>query len=216
MNAHKLTTRSTPVMLLGLLGLVGCLPGGSGSAPTSPGSNPPTISGSPPTAVVAGSSYSFRPVAAGGNGDPLSFSVQNLPVWASFDSSTGAVAGQPTLGNVGVYKNIIISVSDGVSSASLVAFDITVSQVALGSMTLSWTSPTENTDGSSLSDLAGYRIYYGTSEGVYPNRVVIDTAGISSYVIENLVPDTYFVVATSVNAAGVESAFSNVAVKTVL
>ncbi len=40
-------------------------------------------------------------------------------------------------------------------------FDITVNQIALGSATLSWKPPTENADGSALTNLAGYRIYYG-------------------------------------------------------
>ena len=70
-------------------------------------------------------------------------------------------------------------------------------------------------DGTVLTDLAGYRIYYGLSEGYYPNRIDIDTPGIAAYVVENLVPQTYYFVATSVNSAGAESIFSNVAVKTV-
>ena len=45
---------------------------------------------------------------------------------------------------------------------SLPAFSITVTQVGLGSMSLSWTPPTQNTDGSALTDLAGYKLYYGT------------------------------------------------------
>ena len=43
----------------------------------------------------------------------------------------------------------------------------------------------------------------------------IDTPGISSYVIENLLPDTYYIVATAFTTSGVESGFSNEAVKTV-
>ena len=46
-------------------------------------------------------------------------------------------------------------------------FHVEVTQSALGSMTLSWTAPTENTDGSQLNDLAGYKLYYGTSAGNY-------------------------------------------------
>jgi len=82
-------------------------------------------------------------------------------------------------------------------------------------MTLSWTPPTQNSDGSVLTDLAGYNIYFGSSQGNYPNRVGIDNQSISTYVIENLLPDTYYVVATSLNSQGVESTYSNVAVKTV-
>ncbi len=180
-----------------------------------PQNNPPTISGNPQTAVMMGDNYSFTPSASDPDGDTLTFSVQNQPVWASFDSSIGRLSGQPSLGDVGVFERVVISVSDGQASASTPEFSITVSQAELGSMTLSWTPPTENTDGTALTDLAGYRIYYGLSEGIYPDQVNIETAGLASYVVENLVPNTYYVVATSVNSMGVESAYSNVAVKTV-
>ena len=177
--------------------------------------NPPTISGSPPDAVMTGDTYSFTPTASDSDGDTLTFSVENLPSWASFDTSTGEISGQPALGDVGVFSGVVVSVSDGNAKTSLPSYSITVSQAALGSVTVSWTPPTENTDGSALTNLSGYRIYYGPSEGNYPNKIDINTAGIASYVVENLLPDTYYIVATSVNSAGVESAFSNMTIKTV-
>ena len=185
------------------------------SDPTNAQNRPPTIAGNPQKAVMMGDSYSFTPTASDPDGDVLTFSVQNLPVWATFDTATGEVSGQPSLADVGIFEDVIISVSDGAASSSLSAFSITVSQVALGSITLSWTPPTENVDGTTLVDLAGYRIYYGFAEGNYPNRIEVDTAGISTYVLENLVPQTYYVVATSLNSSGIESSFSNVAIKTV-
>ncbi|MDH3545876.1 MAG: fibronectin type III domain-containing protein [Gammaproteobacteria bacterium] len=94
-------------------------------------------------------------------------------------------------------------------------FSITVTEIGLGSMTLSWTAPTENTDGTPLTDLAGFNIYYGQSQGSYPNRIRIDNPSIDTYVVGNLLPNTYYAVATSFNTAGIESAYSNVAVKTV-
>jgi len=203
-----------------MLTLTGCLSEeDSGSdftgSPPVVQNNPPTISGNPQTAVMMGDGYSFMPTASDPDGDALTFNVTNLPVWASFDAGTGEISGQPSLADVGIFSQVRVSVSDGSDSASLPAFDITVAQAALGSMTLSWTPPLENTDGTALTDLAGYRIYYGETQGQYPNKVVIDAPGIASYVVENLLPKTYYVVATSVNASGVESAYSNVAVKTV-
>ena len=82
-------------------------------------------------------------------------------------------------------------------------------------MTLTWTAPTANTDGSPLTDLNGYRIYYGTSSGVYPNQVQVDNPGVTSFVIENLAPNTYYFVSTSINSVGVESEFSNEAITSV-
>jgi len=216
---HRKSATTVMILLAALLG--GCLAKENASivrsadGDTPAQNNPPTISGSPQTAVMAENDYDFAPTASDPDGDDLMFSAANLPAWASFSTSTGRVSGRPSLADVGVFENIVISVSDGEYATSLSGFSITVSQTALGSLEVSWTPPTENTDGTTLTDLAGYRIYYGLAEGNYPNQISIDTAGIASYVIENLVPDTYYVVATAINTAGLESSFSNVAIETV-
>lgn len=200
----------------------GCLsdesPVDDGAGPTTgnaSGNSPPSISGTPKTSALVGGVYEFRPNASDSDGDPLTFSIDNKPRWADFDSNSGRLAGELSLGDEGIYEGIRINVSDGESQRSLPAFSVTVSANADGSMTLSWTAPSENTDGSALTDLAGYNIYYGESPGVYPNRIRINSPGITTYVVENLLPTTYYVVATSFNAAGVESSFSNMATKTV-
>jgi len=184
--------------------------------PNATGENsPPTISGNPPPAVNVGDTYSFTPSADDPEGDPLSFSIENQPNWLEFDPSTGNLTGVATLGNEGRYEGIMINASDGDKTSSLGPFAIEITQVALGSATLSWTPPTENTDGSPLMDLSAYKIYWGTTQGVYVNSVRIDNPGISTYVVENLVPNTYYFVATSINGAGEESSYSNVAMKIV-
>nr|WP_275447086.1 kelch repeat-containing protein [Pseudoalteromonas sp. Of7M-16] len=86
----------------------------------------PLITGTPVTETVAYNAYSFVPTISDIENDSLEFSVQNLPSWASFDSLTGEIAGAPSNENVGVYPEIIISVTDGESSAQLEAFDLEV------------------------------------------------------------------------------------------
>jgi len=173
----------------------------------------PTISGTPPDQINEGIAYSFTPTASDPDNDTLSFSVAGLPGWANFNTSNGRISGTPGSGDVGSYSGITITVSDGSASANLGPFSITVNAVSLGSVTLNWTPPTENDDGSALTDLAGYKIYWGTTPGSYPNSVTLDNPGLTSYVVDNLSPGTYEFVATSFNAAGVESAYSNVATK---
>jgi len=184
--------------------------------PVPPGSNgAPTISGNPASAVKMGEAYSFTPSTSDPEGDTLTFSVQNMPLWARFESATGQLSGIPTLGDVGTYNGITISVSDGPNSASLAAYSISVTQVSLGSATLSWTLPTQNEDGSPLTDLAGFKIYYGTNSGSYSTPIRIDNPGITTYVVENLTPTTYYFVSAAFNSSDVESAFSNEAIKVV-
>ncbi len=86
---------------------------------------------------------------------------------------------------------------------------VTVNQIGLGSATLSWTPPTQNSDGSPLTDLTGYKIYYGNESGNYQRSIQIDNPGIAIYVVENLTPNTYYFVLTAINSSGVESRFSN-------
>jgi hypothetical protein len=95
----------------------------------------------------------------------------------------------------------------------LAAFDIEVVATATGSVSITWNPPTERTDGTPLGDLAGYRIYFGTDPEDFHNSIAIHNPGITTYLIEELTPATYFVVATSFDSTGAESWFSNVASK---
>ena len=179
------------------------------------GNSPPQISGTPATSVNEGENYSFTPTATDADGDSLTFSISAQPSWASFDTATGTLSGTPSPADVGVYADIVISVTDGQASASLPAFSISVEAISLGSTTLNWTAPTENEDGTALTDLAGFKIYWGTTPGVYTDSVTIDNPSVTTYVVENLSPGTYEFVATAYNADGVESRFSGTATKVI-
>ncbi|HKU15633.1 MAG TPA: putative Ig domain-containing protein [Steroidobacteraceae bacterium] len=176
----------------------------------------PTISGTPPTTVKSGVAYAFTPTAKDADGDKLTFTIANKPAWATFSSTTGKLAGTPSSAQTGTYSNITIRVSDGKASAALPAFKIVVSSstTTTGSATLSWTPPTLNTDGSTLTNLAGYRIYYGTSSGALNRTVQVANPGLSRYVVENLTAATtwYFSV-RAYSSSGQESSGSNVASK---
>jgi len=85
---------------------------------------PPTIGGSPATTATVGTPYSFTPTASGALGAILTFSIQHMPSWASFNTTNGALTGTPSA--AGTFGNIIISVSDGITTVPLPAFSITV------------------------------------------------------------------------------------------
>jgi hypothetical protein len=82
-----------------------------------------------------------------------------------------------------------------------------------GSATLVWDVPTVNTDGSTLVDLAGYKIYYGNSDTDL--SLVIDVSGASTtrYVVDKLGSGTYYFAISSYNSAGTESAMKIVGSK---
>jgi hypothetical protein len=153
------------------------------------------------------------PTASDADGNPLTFSATNLPAWATFNSASGELAGTPSAMHVGIYTDLSISVSDGAASASLASFSIQVVATAAGSVTLTWDPPTQNSDGTPLTDLAAYRVYWGSAQGNYAHSVTLNNAGLSSYVVEQLTPATWHFAVTAVSAAGVESALSEAASK---
>ena len=177
--------------------------------------NPPQISGSPPSQVLVGNSYSFTPSASDTDGDSLSFSIQNKPGWTQFDQATGRLSGTAGQGTEGTYSDIRISVTDGSASASLPQFSIEVTQTAMGAVTLSWTAPVTNQDGTPLTDLSHYTIYYGPESGHYTESVDVNNSGTTTYFLENLVPATYYFAVTASNNAGFESGFSDETVHSV-
>jgi Putative Ig domain len=174
----------------------------------------PAITGTPLASATVGNAYTFSPGASDPDGDTLTFSIANRPAWATFNTTTGQLSGTPAATNVGAYSGIVISVSDGRTSTSLAAFSISVAQIGTGSATLTWVAPTQNTDGTALTNLTGYRIHYGTNSSSLTQSVTISNASISTYVLGNLSPGTWYF-AVKALAKGVESDFSNVATKTI-
>ncbi|HEY4968758.1 MAG TPA: fibronectin type III domain-containing protein [Steroidobacteraceae bacterium] len=81
-------------------------------------------------------------------------------------------------------------------------------------VTLTWVAPTDNTNGTPLTDLAGYHIHYGTN----PENLtkVIDLAGTSTteYEVSGLAPGTYYFAISAYTSEGTESAESDVGYKT--
>jgi Fibronectin type III domain len=86
---------------------------------------------------------------------------------------------------------------------------------AQGSAKLSWIPPTSNSDGSKLTALAGYKIYYGTSPQYLQRTIDTKDPSVTDYTIENLPPYTYYFVITAYTADGTESSRSNIVSKTV-
>lgn len=88
---------------------------------------------------------------------------------------------------------------------------------AAGTANVSWTPPTTNSDGSPLTDLTGYRIVYGTTQGNPNARIDVAGAATTSATVPNLTNgSTYYFYVRSVNAAGTESVNSNVASRTIV
>jgi len=105
------------IFLLISFSLISACGGGSGS--DNANDNPPEISGKPASSVRAGEFYSFRPDISDADGNLLTISVANLPVWAFFDAGSGELSGFPEKIHYGKHEDIVITVSDGSNSVSL-------------------------------------------------------------------------------------------------
>ncbi len=75
-------------------------------------------------------------------------------------------------------------------------------------VTLAWQPPTQNTDGSPITDLAGYKIHYGTASAAYSQTVAVNNAGLTRYVVDNLAGGTYYFAISAYNSKGLESDLS--------
>jgi hypothetical protein len=176
-----------------------------------------TISGTPSSTVTEGKTYSFQPSAKDSAGKTLSYSVSNKPSWATFSIATGLLSGTPTA--TGSYANIVVSASDGTASGALPAFSIKVVAPTpvsgTGSATLAWTDPTRNTNGSSLTNLAGVHLFYGQSQGAMTNEITVPSTSENTYTVSGLASGTWYFGATAYNSAGVQSAMSAIGTKTI-
>ena len=88
-----------------------------------------------------------------------------------------------------------------------------------GVLDLSWTAPTANVDGSAVTNVAAYRVYYGTASGPCPGGTSFiirsQSASAGQIVTTRLTSlktgELYYVAVTAVSATGVESACSDAA-----
>lgn len=174
----------------------------------------PVIAGTATGSMFIGDTYIFKPTASDADGDTLTFSVQNKPSWAAFNTADGTLSGTPTA--AGQFANVTISVSDGKATVALAPFTLTVSPVVYGSATLSWTKPTQNIDGTPLVDLAGYRVYYGNDPSNLDQRLELPSADLTSVSVEELRSGTYFFAVKAFNTSAMESALSEVVWKTIM
>jgi hypothetical protein len=75
---------------------------------------------------------------------------------------------------------------------------------------LSWVAPEQREDGSVmvLSDIAGYRIYYGVEPGNYQSQIDVSDGSAVQAQISGISRGTYYIVLTTIDVDGRESAYS--------
>ncbi len=89
---------------------------------------PIILQGTPPSSVNVGSRYSFQPTVSSSSG-VVTFAIEALPAWASFDTSTGMLSGTPSASDVGLTADITITATNGTDTGSVGPFTIRVNPV---------------------------------------------------------------------------------------
>ena len=169
-----------------------------GSIPTSAGARQgsgATQASAPAQSTSASSgspaSSAGRAPTSSGSGSPAS-SAGRAPTSSGSGSPASSAGGPPT------------SSGSGTSTAPSVT-----------SVTISWVPPTENTDGTALTNLSGYDIHYGTASHKYTQTVTVSNPGLARYVMSNLSSGTYYFAVAAVNVSGTESPLSTEVTATV-
>jgi hypothetical protein len=168
-----------------------------------------------PSGLAAGTYYVADGIYSGGsslqyNGDYVSIAVQGSASSATGSSagtgsSTGTVSSAPISSSSATTPSGGGSSPSGSSSSASTSSSSAAPPTGADSVTLTWTAPTQNTDGSALTDLAGYEIFYGNTAGAMTNAITVNTVGMLTYVVTGLSPGTWYFTIRAVNSAGVRS-----------
>jgi hypothetical protein len=175
-----------------------------------------TISGTPPATATVGKEYYFVPVVHNAIQAQLQFAYISRPAWSSDYRGSGAIIGTPTA--PGVYPNIQIQAWDGEHFAVTAPFTITVLAAgttapppSAAAATVIWSKPTQNADGTPLTNLAGYIVRYGTQVEALTEQIPVPSPDTTRLEIDDLPSGTWYFEVAAVNTADTESEFSSAA-----
>ena len=185
------------------------------TAPVVSANQAPTISAEATAYARVGEQFNFQPNATDPDSDKLTFTAQNLPAWAAFDSASGRISGTPQAADVGEYEAITVTVADAAHHTTTSPFSITVIGAATGIATLKWETPPVKVDGSPLDDLAGYRIVYGRTAEDLDHSVFIQDPAQTSYEFTTLDNGIWYFAVIAVNANGLEGPASTPTMKSI-
>ena len=85
-----------------------------------------------------------------------------------------------------------------------------------GAATLTWQPPTLNTDGSTLTDLTAFKVYWSTTQGTYSQTLSTKiSSAYRTHTVSGLPRGTWYFVVTALNSQGIESPYSGAWKKTI-
>lgn len=215
MKIHRIASPVSIVLALAL-SIAACSSGSGGPPTTADGSAPPSGDGgfqlviTSPDADEIDTTDDAMDVAGSASSQSGISSVS----WSTDHGESGTASGTDAWSIdqiplvVGV-NTVTVTATDSAGETVSDSIVINRESEGTGATTLTWDAPTERTDGTALTNLAGYRIHYGRMSGIYDYQIDLNTPGIMTYVIEDLVPGEWFFTVTAYDSEGLESDFSN-------
>jgi len=97
---------------------------------------------------------------------------------------------------------------------AVIVFGMLSTSVMAQSVTVRWTAPTTNEDGSPLTDLGGYRLFYGPASGAYTNSVDVGNVLIYVWELGNQEGKTFYFNGKAYDTSGNESIYDGEALYT--
>lgn len=174
-------------------------PGGSNSRST-------TITvAAPPSVTLSANPTSVQ----SGGSSTLTWSSSNASgCTASGDwSGSKATSGSQTITSL-TSDSTFTLVCTGTGGSTTRSTTVTIAVNSMRSVEVSWDAPTTRADGSPLTNLAGFRIHYGTASGNYTQVVEVDNPSLDSYTVDNLTNGTYYFAVTAYDSDSMESNYS--------
>jgi hypothetical protein len=125
--------------------------------------------------------------------------------WSGTRSTMGSLSVSPAA--TAIYT--LTCSGEGGSTSDSVTVTVNEPAPSGQDINLSWVAPAEREDGTpiSMSEIAGYKIYYGTSQGQYTTSIDINDGSAEGYTITGLPSGTYYIVVTTYDVDGLESGY---------
>jgi hypothetical protein len=146
-------------------------------------------------------------------------SGDNVTLTWSSDNATQCTASGGWSGTQPIVGSFIVGPVDAAMDFQITCDGQTGSALAMVSVwlvdkILRWQAPTQNVDGSALTDLAGYRVYWGASSRNYTGNHTINSVAVTQWEATIAAGDYYFAL-TAFDTQDNESAYSNEVRKTI-
>lgn len=168
--------------------------------------------------AVLAASLAIMLTACGGSSTGVVSTPATTSSSASSETSSSASSQSSTGGNTATGSATGTTSSSTNSGSQSSTGGNTATGSATGTLSLQWTAPVSRTDGTplSLSEIAGYRVHYGSSPGSYSNHIDITNGSLQSAKLTGVPVGTYYVAMSTYDASGLESAYSPHVIKKVL